>query len=348
MGVWLGAAAALLTIAVLVGLLVLVGYAFRRRLRDWAQRLVAEIAGPTLIRSLPPRTVLQAVLAPVYGDQVVLDDVLIAVLGGAGREWDRQDTLASRVVDAHFRLRSLDKTTCRSEATWTYEFSSVRDSHLLVVFGTHDPRTAAAVVRGRVHPLYELWLLNSEDEMDDFVRLLWDTVEIGVTYQDIHQVRHVVEPRAQSGDVVKLRDYPKLVRLPDDLSGDDLHIVTYDLFRLAEPEHMVDSVQGFTLRVSSNAANLGFFTWTAPIPCFVRKIVFDMSELAREGQTLAYRMIPSVAGWWSRPDVERAWIEGATNFHFELNSWMLGGHGVTLVWRSIDGAERQSESSTQW
>jgi hypothetical protein len=348
MAMWLRvAAAALLTIAVLVGLLVLVGYVFRKRLRDGAQRLLAEIAGPAVVRSLPPRTALNAVLAPLYGEQAVHDDLLIAVLGGAGREWDRRDTVAGRVVDAHFRLRSLDKTTCRSETTWTYEFSGVRDSHLLVIFGTHDRRTAAAVMRGRVHPLYELWLLNNEDEMEDFVRLLRDTVEIGVTYRDAHQVQHVVAPRAQSGEVVKLRDYRKLVRLPDDLSGDDLHIVTYDLYWLADPDHVVDSVQGFTLRVSTEAENLGYFVWTAPFPCFVRKIVFDMSDLAREGETLAYRMIPSVAGWWSQPSVERAWILGATTLHFELNSWMLGGHGVTLVWRSIDGVERKRGSSGQ-
>ncbi|MBO0874980.1 MAG: hypothetical protein J2P19_16490 [Pseudonocardia sp.] len=346
MAVLLGVAAALLTIAVLVGLLVLVGYLSRRWLRDRAQRLLAEIAGPAVVRSLPPRTALQAVLAPVYGDQVVLDDVLIAVLGGAGREWDGRDTLASRVVDAHFRLRSLDETTCRTESTWTYEFSGVQNNHLMVIFGTHDRRLAAAVMQERAYPLYELWLLNNEDELEDFVRGLRSNVEIGITYRDTDKVVHSVPPCAQAGEEVKLGDYPKLVRLPNDLSGDDLHIMRYDLHDLADPDHVVDSVQNVTLRVSTNAENRGFFTWTAPYPCFVRHVEFDMSDLAREGEKLAYRVSVSVAGWY-RLNVQRGWIEGESTLHFELNSWMLAGHGVTLVWRSIDGAERESGSSGQ-
>lgn len=347
MGVWLGVAAALLTIAVLVGLLVLVGYAFRRRLRDWAQRLLAEIAGPTVVRSLPPRTVLQAVLAPLYGEQVALDDVLMAVLGSAGREWDRRDTLASRGVDAHFRLRSLDDATCRTEATWTYEFSGVQDDHLLVIFGTHDRRIVAAVMQERAYPLYELWLLNSEDEtLGDFVEQLRSTVQIGITYRDTDQVVHVVPPCAQPGEVVRLRDYPKLIRLPSDLSEDDLCVVQYDLHDLADADHVVDSVRSITLRASTNAENRGFFTWTAPYPCFVRHMDFDMSDLAREGEKLAYRVSVSVAGWY-RLNVQRGWIEGVSTLHFELNSWMLAGHGVTLVWRSIDRAEQQIGSSGQ-
>lgn len=340
MGLWLGVAAALLTILVLFGLLVLVGYLFRARLRAWAQRQLAEIAGPAVVRSLPPRTALQAVLAPLYGDKAVHDDVLLAVLGGAGREWDGRDTMASRVVDAHFLLRSLDETTCRSEATWTYEFTPVQDSHLLVIFGTHDREIAASVMRERLYPLYELWLLNTEDELEDFVGELRAAMEIGVSYRDTDGMLHTVPPRAHPGEEVRLRDFPEVIRLPTEQNGHDLRIVRYYLHELADDDHVVDTVQSVTVRASNNAENRGFFAWTAPYPCFVRSVVFDLTDLAREGETLAYRVVPSAAGWY-RLDVEREWLVGVDTLRFELNSWLLTGHGVTLVWRSLDGVERK-------
>ena len=332
--------AAVAALVLLVVLVVSVGYLLRHRLRSWAQQSLAQIAGPAIVRSLPPRTALKAVLTPLYGETVARD-VLVGVLGGAGRDPDGSDTAISRTADAYFRLQSIDDETCRNELSWTYEFSGVRNNHILVIFGTHDRSIAAAVTSERTYPLYELWVLNSEEELEDFVGTLRATVELGISYLDQDGTLHTVPPCAQRGEEVVLRQYQKFVRLPDEMNQGDLRIVQFDLHDLADPDHVVESVESLTLKASSNAANLGFFTWSVPFPCYVRDVVFDVKDLPRDTETLAYTVVTSAAGWY-RLAVRRQWMIIEDTFRFTLNSWMLAGHGVTLLWRPANPGEPEN------
>lgn len=328
---------------VLVVLVVLMGYLMRHRLRGWAQRALIEVAGPAVVRSLPPRTVLNSLLSLVYGDRVSHEDVLTGVLGGPAKELLGGDTAVSRRTHAHFRLQSIDDKICRSESTWTYEFSGMPNSHLLVIFGTHDPSLASLVTSNRVFPLYELWSLYSEEELEEFVTELRDTVRIGVRYVDQAGQLHEVPPCAQHGQEIQLYDYARYVRLPGGAKREDLRIVQYDLYDLADPDHVVDAVESLTVRISNNGVNRGWFTWSAPFPCYVGEVEFDVTDLPWEGEELKYMVVLSAAAWY-RSTVHREWFTVDGQLRVPINSWMLAGHGVTLLWRSLDESESGDES----
>jgi hypothetical protein len=105
-------------------------------------------------------------------------------------------------------------------------------------------------------------------------------------------------------------------------------------------------VESFTLKASSNGANIGFFTWSVPFPCYVRDLVFDVKDLARDTETLVYAVVPSAVGWY-RFAVRREWMIIEDTFRFTLNSWMLAGHGVTLLWRSANAVEQENASRSR-
>ena len=340
-GVLEAVTAAFLTLVVFLVLLAVAAFLARRRLISWAQRSLIEVAGPAVIGLMAPRAALHALLSRLYGDEVGHEDVLISLLGGAGRDLDARDTAVSRNASAHFRLESIDDTTCRSQATWTYGFSKLHNDHRLVIFGTHDRDIAAVITGERTYPLYELWVLNDEDELEDFVRVLRHTVQIGVTYVDGDGSSHVVEPCRQEGEEVMLGRYDQFVRLPKSSHPGDLRIVQFDLHDLADPDHVVSSIERLTLRASSNANKLGFFTWSPPFPCYVRHVAFDVVDLPWGDEKLAYTVVPSTAKG-SRLAVQREWFLAEEPFRIELNSWMLAGHGVTLLWRPVDGAESRN------
>ena len=332
-------ATALLVLLLLILFFVVVAYVARHHIRGWAQRSLIEIAGPAMVRSMAPRTALKALLTPIYGDEVGHEHVLLSLLGGAGRDLGGRDTAVSRNASARFRLQSIDAKTCRSESTWTYEFSKIHNNHRLVIFGTHDRDIAQLVTSERVYPLYELWILNSEEELEEFVRILRDTVQIGITYLDGEGVSHVVEPCAQQGEEVRLRQYNQFVRLPEGANPGDLRIVQFDLHDLADADHVVTSIESLTWRASSNANKLGFFVWSPPYPCYVSDVEFDLTELPWDHERLAYMVVSSMAKWYSK-SLQREWFLADKPFRLELNSWMMAGqHGLTLLWRPVDGSE---------
>jgi hypothetical protein len=322
-----------------MALVLLVAYLIRRRLYAWAERRLVEIAGPALIRTMPPRSVLGALLPWVYGDRTSHQDVLTGVLGGAGRDPGGRDTAVSRNTTALFRLRAIDHRTFRSESIWTHEFSGVRNNHRFVIFATCDREILSIVTGERVYPLFELWVLDDEDELEDFVPNLRDSLQIGITYHDVQGLPHVVEPRFHSGEEVALRYYDQYVRLPEGVDRKDLRIVQFDLYDLADPDDIVESIESLSLKASAFfPSDLGFFTWSPPHPCFVRTVTFDVEGMAGEGEELVYMVVPSTLKKHAFPQM-RGWVRLPDRFEVRLDSWMLPGHGVTLLWRSINGSE---------
>jgi hypothetical protein len=337
MTAFLGAiVAAVLTLLLLVILTVLVWRYAWPSVRAHARAALVDVAGPSMVRSLPPRDALEAALAPLYGAEY--GDVLIGLLGGPGRELGGRDTAISRNANVHIRLESIDESVYRSELTWTYEFSGRRDNHILVIFGTHDPEMGRLVTQQRRFPIYELWKLNNEEELEDFVDDLRSAVEIGITYLDDAGVAHTVAPVAQPGEEVAWGDYQKFVRLPDHVNRADLRMVCFDLHDLADDDHVVQSVESLTLRASKNGANLGFLNWSVPFPCYLRDLEFDVSSLPREGEELSYTVVASSAGWY-RLAVEPQWMPTAKKLRLSLDTWMLAGHGVTVLWRPAERPE---------
>jgi hypothetical protein len=314
-------------------------FSVRTWLTKLLRRQIVDLAGPAMIRSMPPRTVLGALLPWVYGDRTDYREVLTGVLGGAGRDAEGRDTAVSRRTTAVFRLHAIDQSTCRSDTTWTHEFSGVRNNHRFVIFATCDRDISTYITGERVFPPFELWVLNDEDQLEDFVPNLRDTLKIGISYLDVNGVMHHAEPRSPYGEEVALRHYDQFVRLPDWIDRKDLRIIQFDLHDLADPDHVVASVESLSFRASAFLPfDLGFFTWSPPHPCFVHEIVFDVEGLAAGGEELAYLVLPSTMRKHSFPQ-SRGWVRVSDRFSLTLDAWMLPGHGVTLLWRPANGSE---------
>jgi hypothetical protein len=332
---WLQVAASLMQWASSVALLFAALYTFRNPLRHWIEAHLAKLTGPALIRLMPPRAVLTALLQRVYGTRTVEPDILSGILGGAGRDPGGGDTVISRSTWAHFEIESVSDTECITYLTWTHEYSGVRDNHLFVIFATSDHEIASVVARERVFPLYELWTVE-DDVLDDFVPQ--QRLKIGIRYVDGDGVTHVVEPRPHQGDAVPFRNYDEYVRLPDHLDRKNLRIIRLDLHDLADDDHVVTSVESLTVHLSNVAAfDLGYLTWTPPHPCYVRAISFDVSRLARAGQELVHMVVLAT--------IKRAGLQTATwtplpkRVDVPVDAWMLPGHSVTLLYRPTNSAE---------
>jgi hypothetical protein len=355
---WLGAAALLIVSVVLgradaslpiqlfatavgwVGLLTLlaaVAYSARTRLEAALRNQLVELEGPALIRATPPRVVLESLLSRTLGNRHGHQEIITALLGGPGRDASGGDTVVSRGTSVHFRIESVTDTECITYLTWTHEYSGVRNNHKFVIFATSDREIASLVLTDRPYPLYEVWLVE-EENLEDFVPGLQESLRVGVTYTDTSGARHAVEPRPRRGEEVPFRHYDQYLRLPDHVDRKNLRIVQLDLYDLADEDHVVKSVETLTVRASNvEAFDLGYLVWSPPHPCFVRSMTFDVSQLARPGQELVYLVLLSTikgAGlpmnrWRPLQD----WIE------VPVDSWMLSGHNVTLLYRPTTSAE---------
>jgi hypothetical protein len=316
----------------LILLLAAIGFALRRRAAKWAQRILMDVAGPAMIQAMPPGDVLRSVLRPVYGNSH--DSVATGILGGAGRDPARKDVAVSRGTSAKFRVSSLDDTTCLTEYSWTHEYSGIRDNHFLILFATFDRRIRDIVVAERVYPLFEVWRVRDEDALEDFVTSL-DSLKVGVSYRDADGVVHEVDPVTPSGQEIALRAFDQFVRLPDDVNRQDLRIVQIDLHDLADPDHVVAAIEQLSLRVSvPGPIKDGYVTWSPPHPCLLKTAVFDVRDLVAEEGEFVFRVLRSDVHVGGVPDSD--WAPAKERIEVHLDTWMLPGHGLTLLWRLAD------------
>ena len=326
------------TLAVVL-LVVAAAYASRRRVKSWVRHTLIDLAGPALISAMPPRTVLNAVLIKVFGDKVGHHEVLTALLGGGGRDIDARDTAVSRRTTAVIRFERIDESACLTEITWSHQFSGVRNNHHFVMFATTDGEIFSLVNNQRTYPLFEAWRFESEDQLDGFVPGLKEGLDVGISYRDAASGLHVVELQPVTGEEVALRDYDQFVKLPSWVDRQNLVIFHLDLDELAHPDHVVDSIERLELRASTiGSFDQHFTTWSAPHPCFVHKIVFDVSQLSRGDERLAYQIVASTLKTEYLP-LRGTWTHVPDEIEVVVDSWMLPGHAVTLLWRPIYGAE---------
>jgi hypothetical protein len=186
--------------------------------------------------------------------------------------------------------------------------------------------------------LFESWTVADEDELEDFGPNMLRDMQVGICYRDGEGRRHQVSPRSQSAEEVALRNFDQYVRLPDTFDLKDLRILQLDLHELADPDHVVDTVESLTVR----AKNVGLFwlsyiAWSPPHPCYVRRITFDVSQLPLPTEKLAYLVVASTIKQGGLP--LSVWRHYAHEIVVDVEAWMLPGHGVTLLWRSIDNEE---------
>lgn len=336
------AAAILLTLAVVV----LVAYLARHILAGALRRFGAEVFAPSLIRALPPRAALGELLPAIYGPGTDYEDVLSGLLGGPGRDPGGRDTAVSRSTSAHVRLRALDSKMVENQLTWTHEFAGSGGPHKFLIFATHDRAINRVIGSQRVHPLFEAWLLDDEEQLEDFVPIRG--LELGITYVDVDGRTHSVEPTPVDGQEVTWHDYDRFIRLHRGMDRHNLRIVQVDLWDLADVDHVVESVRGLSVRACHHSPlDREYISWTPPHPCFVREVVFDVSELALDGQRLVYLVVPYAMNGGNLPSVGQ-WQEIRDQILVPVDSWMLPGHSVTLLWRSTNGAESDDAAFERW
>jgi hypothetical protein len=154
---------------------------------------------------------------------------------------------------------------------------------------------------------------------------------------------HDVELRSVEGEEVAFRDYDRFVRLPDWVDRKNLAIYQVDLHDLADPDHVVHSVDRLMLRASTvGAFDQGYVFWSPPHPCYVTRIVFDLRRLAQPGETLVYQLVTSVLKLTEVPQ-HGTWSPVRDRIEVNVDSWMLPGHGVTLLWRPTSTTEPQHD-----
>ncbi len=255
----------LLEPALAIVLLLLVVWLGRERLGSLARHGLVRIAGPAIVRSMPPRAVLETLLNRVFGANVNHDEIVTALLGGGGGDLEMRDMAVSRATTVRVTLTRIDDATCMSELAWSHEFAGVRDNHRLVMFATSNSDIFTLLTSRRVYPLFEAWFVQTEDELEDFEHSILDRIKVGMSYRDEDGFIHTVAPRAKQGEEVAFRDYEQFVRLPDRLDRQELVIFQLDLYDLADPDHVVEAVERLTLRASTiGAFDQGFIGWSAP------------------------------------------------------------------------------------
>ena len=318
-------------------LVVAVIHSFRARLAATLRNQLVRLEGPPLIRAMPPRVVLESLLSKTLGNRHGHQEIITALLGGPGRDASGGDTVVSRGTSVNFRIESVTDTECITYLTWTHEYSGVRNNHRFVIFATSDREIASLVLTDRTYPLYETWLVE-EENFEDFVPALQESLRVGVTYRDADGERHVVEPRPQRGEEVAFRHYDQYLRLPDHIDRKNLRIVQLDLYDLADEDHVVKSVETLTVRASNvEAFDLGYVVWSPPHPCFVRSVTFDVARLARPGRELVHMVLLSTIKGAGLP--MNRWRPLQDCIEVPVDSWMLSGHNVTLLYRPTTSAE---------
>jgi hypothetical protein len=318
-------------------LLLAIAHSFRARLVVALRRQLVAISGPAMIQAMAPRVVLDSLLSKTLGNRHGYQEIITALLGGPGRDLFGGDTVVSRRTSVHLKIESVTDTECINYFTWTHEYSGVRNSHKLVIFATSDREIASLVLTERTYPLYEVWLVE-EENLEDFIPALQESLRVGVTYVDAAGHRHVVEPRAQRGEEVVFRYYDQFLRLPDYIDRKNLRMVQLDLHDLADEDHVVKSVETLTVRASSVVSfDLGYLMWSPPHPCFVRSVTFDISRLARPGQDLVHLVLLSTVKGAGLP--MNRWQPLKEQIEVPVDSWMLSGHNVTLLYRPTTSAE---------
>lgn len=308
---------------------------FGGRVVDRVRTVLRGITGPSVIQQLPPRSVLNTTLQPVYGDRPLDGELLTALLGGAGRDPAKGDTAVSRSTSAIFRLEAIDDSFCRVEVTWTHDYSAIRDNYMFVVFATSDTALAGTLVSERRLPLFELWVLD-EETFEEFVPTLRESTSFGITYTDTDGMLREVAPTPMHGREVVLAEFDRYVRLPDHVDRHSVRIVSFDLFDLAHDDHVVDSIRTMSMRTTFRGSiDQRYTTWSPPHPCFVESVVFDVTGLPRGGERFTYLVLASTikkAGLV----LSGGWQEFADLITVDVRAWMLPGHGITLLWRPHD------------
>jgi hypothetical protein len=309
------------------------------------QRLVAEvgrIAGPVFVEHLLPSEVLRTFLASVYGPNVANDDVVAGVLGGDGMRPRGDDLTISTGTTVKLELQGIDTKTYHFMTTQRYQFRKSVPVDRFVIFATSNALLRDTISAACRYPLFELYFIPDSSLFLDSVDDLRHSTQIAIDYLDHDGLRRSAEPSQIPPLEVKFNEWANYLTFFREPMGplpklspmshmSDLRIFECDLSGIAD-DHVVRAICGLT--VSSRTlqrTNDGFCYWQSPYPSFVDTISFDATGLAVDHSPRhEFRVMPFT---FRSTAASAQWLEAGELGDLDVQSWLLPGHGVALLWR---------------
>jgi hypothetical protein len=323
----------LATLALLAAAAGFLLHPIRRRLADE----LTGVAGPAIVHALPPRVVLDALLKRVYGLHTgSYEPIITGILGGAGHSVGGADIAISTRATVHYQLRALDEGRVAARGSWTYRFPSAPKQDRFAIFCTCDRDIWNLILPNRKLPLFESLLIPDVDTFEEFIPKLRESLRVGLGYRDDAGRLHEVAPRSVDVEPVKHSGFADLVQLPRSVDPQNLHILQFDLWDIPDDDHVVTSIESLAIEADFlSSLDEGYLTYAVPYPSFVERVSFDVSGLAVGSPRLAFKVLPFTPRATGASTDE--WSTGTHLREVVLNSWLLPGHGVALLWRSSEG-----------
>lgn len=333
----LGGSLALVT-AVIAGVV-------RHQLRRQAE-FVTRTIERGMLDSLPPGTVMEHLLERVYGPSESNRAVATAVLGGEGAAHDGGDLTISEHTEVEFQLSWIDEATYRMVMEQRYRFRNRVPAARFVIFATSDYELRDRIISGCRVPLFDMWFVGADQAgkyFDESVESMRDTVHIEMQYTDgADRMRSVVAEAPQNSlEEVRLRDWGRyLTFFRTDLPAgqgldrgqymDKLRIFEFALDPVETTSTVVE-IQRLSVRYTTlQRLAAGYCYWEAPYPCHVKQMSFDTTAMT--GADLQFHLKPFTFG---APASPVPWKTGDPVVEIQVDNWVLPGHGVTLMWRTI-------------
>lgn len=312
-----------------------------RVLRWWTEE-IRTAQGLALVDSTPPGVVMDRLLHRVYGDHAENDHIARAVIGGAGYGPGTADLSVASAATVHIELRSEMPGTYSMTQTVEYTFDTPIQDHSLVLFATCDGRLRDQLVRRCRRPLFEWTYVPDVHLFRSSDVTIVDTLEVGLRYVD-------ADGEERETDVVRVKPTPlnsdrwhEYVDLSGDQHGESevpyvgtLKVAEVLLADLADGDHPLESVVGLTLRSISFQPDSHVAYWQPPFPSRVGDLNFDVTGLSddHDHRELEFQLIPFLpAHTFVVSDTFMSAEEMRTR---RVDSWVLPGHGVALIWRPI-------------
>lgn len=317
--------------------------AYELFMRRWLAAEFAHIAGPRIVEALLPQQVMEVFLDSVYGKNDANRDVMTGLLGGEGRLPLGGDLTISTHTGVNVELRAVDHELYHLTTSVTYSFKKNVHVDRFIIFATCNALLRDSISSGCQLPLFELWFVTDAALFQDAVDDMLPSVRLGIEYLDDGSRHHVAESSKLRLREVKFHhwaDYLSFFRenmgpLPRQNTRDhlaDLRIFECDLSDVAGDDHTVSAIERLSVRATAlQRIDDGFCYWQAPYPCYVDRITFSVKELDIDGNG-AFQF--NIAPFTFRSNTATTrWLSAEELPELDVQSWLLPGHGVALLWR---------------
>lgn len=312
-------------------------------LRQWLLREVTRLSEPALLSVLPRRRMITTLLSQSYGGTPEsVRHVAHAILGGAGDHPEDGEPVVSNKTSVKYKLQ--DQRPGIYELISTEEYSFPRPIHddRVVIFATCDSVLKEVIGAGATCQIFEYWYTSDKALFRSSVDQSFESMGIGISYQDVQGGSHDVDVFEIVARVVPIDEWEQYLSFFGEVSsgqnldprnfGDTLRIYEYSLSDLEIAGHLLASVTKITMQTRTlQSVDDPYCFWSASFPCYMDKIIFDLSQFGKREQSSIYEFM-LVAFLIRGIDLPASWVS-VDILEVPIGSWLLPGHGIALLWR---------------